>query len=241
MVAALMLSLSVGTIVKPAKGASEKEFVAFFAKGGIKSAKLEWASVEGAKKVKIYRADVTKKYKKGGSFRVSKKKFKRIATVSGKTTEFKNTKVKKKRCYAYYIDVYTKKNGKIVCTHSSYSSYKDLAYIGIERPTVSESDSDNYHTDENQIFFRVSYGVGAKPKKFILYRKAIGEKKYKKIKLKPQSNSDDYPFLYCDTDVKANKGYIYRAKGYYKQGKKKYYSKRSYGSKIWATYKSNEE
>ena len=241
-VLALVFSLAVGIQVKPIKADNPVDSWYIMVTPNTNSIRLDWEKLNYCKKINIFRADVTKKYKKNGTaFKLSKKKFKKIASISGKATSFKNTTVKKKRCYAYYIDMYLKVDGKLVKEFTSYSSYKDIGYVGFEKPVVVGSSSDNYETTEKQIFFRADYGKGIKPKKFYIYRKGPGDKEYKKIKLKPQSNSDDYDFLYCDTNVEANKYYKYKVRGYLKKGKKKYYTKYSKVVKLQAKSKPYEE
>ena len=239
---ALVVGLGFGIQVKPAKADNTVDSWYIIVTPKMKSIRLDWEKCNHCKKIVIYRADITKKYKKyGESFKLSKKKFKKIYTLSGKSTSFLNTTVKKKRCYAYYADFYLKVDGKYVKEFTSYSSFKDWGYVGFEKPVVVESSNDNYATSEKQIFFRADYGKGVKPKKFFIYRKGPNDKKYKKIKLKATSNSDDYDFLYCDTNVEANKYYKYKVRGYLKKGKKKYYTKYSKVVKLQAKSKPYEE
>ncbi len=234
---ALVVTLVVGIQVKPANAGYR---IKVTLTPTMKSIKVKWSKKQGAKRYIVYRADVTKKVKTGDTL-LSQKKYKKIATLSGKYKKFKNTKVKKKRYYAYYVEGYTKVNGKYELEYTSYQENYLCAYVGLDKPYLHEYYSDNYITTEHGIYFAASEGVGVIPKKIIIYKKGPNDKKYKKTKLKPGENSDDYPYLFHDTNVKPNQKYKYKAKAYYKQGKKKYYSKFSNVFKEYAKTKPDPD
>ena len=192
--------------------------------------KIKWMKTRDAKKVVIYRADVTKRVKKGDFF-LAKKKYKKIAKLSGSSTSFKNTKVKKNRYYAYIVDVLDK-NKKIIASTYDYD-YDVHVFVpkckGVDCPRIDTyEDSSQYQTTADCIRFRVLSGYGVKTKKFVIYRKGPNDKKYKKLKgvLSKDKFSDAYKPLVCqDKNVEAGKTYKYKAKAYVKKGKKKIYSK----------------
>lgn len=194
----------------------------------MKTVKLSWEKSNNVKKIIIYRADITKKYKKNRFVKLKKKSFKRIATLSGKTSKMTDKKVKKKRYYAYYFKAVLKKKWDGKKTYCDFDKkWCTKVYTGLEKPTVYVGGTDNYQNSEKHIYIKAYYDIGVEPKKIIIYRKGPNDKKFKKIKLKEGTDEDDNRFFYCDKNVVAMQTYKYKVRAYYKQGKKKYYSKYS--------------
>lgn len=182
---------------------------------------------------KIYKVRVTKKVVKSNGYEIARKKYKKLATVSASKKSYNDKKVKRNKEYAYFIDGYKKKKGgKYSLVFTTYRDMYDSAYTGLVKPDITSQYSDNYNNDATYVHFHISSSAGIKPTKYIVYRKASTETKYKKLKIKPMPNSDDDPTLYGDSGLTPNTTYKYKAKAYYKKGKKKYYSKYSNVFKI---------
>ena len=226
---ALVVGMMAGFGIMPVKAKTiDPPPYSLYATPTMKSVKLKWEKSNNVKKIIVYRADITKKYKKDPFVKLKKKSFKKIATFYGKTVKMTDKAVKKKRYYAYYIKAVLKKKWDGKKTYSTFDKkWYTKAYVGLEKPSVYAGGTDNYPITEKQIYIRCDYGVGAEPKKFIIYRKGPNDKKYKKIKLKEGRDEDENRFFYCDKNVEANKAYKYKVRAYYKKGKKKYYSKYS--------------
>jgi hypothetical protein len=188
----------------------------------LKSITLSWKKQSNVSYYKILRVNSTKYYSTGSSPR--KKEYKEIATVSENTTEYVDKTVKKSTRYCYIINGYKKKDGKdkLLCT--TYPDDTFYCYTsGLAKPEFSYSNFiEDYSFTLNKIFFSVNQGGGMKPTGYIIYRKKVGEKKYKKVKLKKLAEGE-----YVDKKVAAGSYYKYKVKSYLKIGTKTYYSKMS--------------
>lgn len=195
--------------------------------------KVTWKKKKGAKKFRVYRlvkkTDVFEEdnYPKRSDF----KKYK-----TTKKRSFLDKKTKKGRYYSYFVDVVNKK-GKVIAT--SWMENCDMAIRGIGQPYVNNAGyGEDYTNTPQKLYLYISPGDGftSKKMKYNLYRKAVGDKKYKKIRTAkyPRGFSDEY----CDNTVTPGKTYIYKVKSIYKKGKKKYTSTYSETCKISAvTYR----
>ncbi len=239
---ALVVTLTAGIQLKPAQAEEAVQYLPVTYTPTYKSVKLKWVKKSKVKMFVIYRANVTKLYKKGKR-KLAQGKYKPLAVVSGKTFKYKDTNVKKNKFYAYYVEAYIPQQEKWILGYSSFDDDQqeyEGAYTGLTQPSLFiYYDSTKYVPTSKKIWFAASQDFGVKPKKFIIYKKGPKDKKYKKTNLKPKKNEDKYPYLYKDTKVKANKYYKYKARGYYKLGKKKYYSKYSAVFKVQAKYVEN--
>lgn len=239
---ALMIGMVASVEVAPVKAKTiDPPPYSIYAAPTMKTVKLSWEKSNNVKKIIIYRADITKKYKKDRFVKLKKKSFKRIATLSGKTTKMTDKKVKKKRYYAYYFKAVLKKKWDGKKTYCDFDKkWYTKAYVGLEKPDLSCNGTDEYRTNDKVVYLSVDSEFGVLPKKYLVYRKGENDKKYKKIKVKYQPNDDEKPYFYADKNVEANKTYKYKVKAYLKKGKKKYYSKFSKAVKV-KTVKPAEE
>lgn len=194
-------------------------------KGGVKTIKLTWKKQKKAKKYKIYRVKANKYVKndKVPSF----KKYKKIKTVKNKKS-YTDKKVKKGNYYAYVVKAY-KKNGKLVAT-SYVKGTMVYEYAGLMKPTLTNAGyGEEYSNTPNKIYLRAAADFGANPSKYMFYRKAAGDSKYKKIspKILSKGKSSNPYVEVLDSTVKPGVKYTYKVKTYKKYKKKKYYSKYS--------------
>lgn len=90
----------------------KKSNISRITKASKTSAKLTWKKASGVSGYQIYRST-----SKNGTY-------KKIKTLSSKTTSFKNTGLKKKKTYYYKIRSYKKVNGRTY--YSSFSSVKKI-------------------------------------------------------------------------------------------------------------------
>lgn len=176
---------------------------------------VKWVKYRKATKYVIYRA-ASKKC----DGLIKRSKFKKIKTIKNrKVNKYNDKKIKFSRYYTYYIKVF---KGKKVYT-DTYSPYdQDYACKGLSPPELfnSTNEEDVTHGKLQICLYVDSNARGAKKaKKFVLYKKQKGQKKYKKITLKKISGH------YYDTNITKGKTYYYKAKSYKKKkGKKKFYS-----------------
>ena len=234
---ALTLSLSLvltsligfGTPVKT-KASGTKQIMLEL-KPALNKVKLKWPKKKGVSYYTIHKVTVTKKVVKDDYY-IAKKKYKKVAKVSGKKTSFKDKSVKTNKRYAYFIQGYKKKGSKSTLKYTSYTEIYNDAYTGLDKPTIFRYYSDNFENDAHVAYFHLSYGTGINPTKTYVYRKAADEKSYTKFKFKAMPNSDDDPLVYCANKLRSNIKYTFKVKTYYKKGKKKYSSKYSSTYKI---------
>ena len=191
----------------------------------LKTIKVSWNKKFGAKKFIVYRL-VTKTDGDFGENSFPKKKdFKKCKTVKNKKS-FIDKKVKKGKFYSYYIDALNKK-GKVIAT--TWDESLDLVKIGMVTPRVSNLGyGEDYTNSAKKLYIDVmGADSGYWPKKMgtIIYRKAKGAKKFKKIKKAyyKKAGSIDY----VDKKVKPGTTYLYKARNFVKKGKKTHYSKYS--------------
>lgn len=194
---------------------------------------------------KIYRAKVSKKslnkfYEHAGCKNIPMKDFKFIKKT--KKPSYTDKRVNKNNYYGYYVKGFSKK-GKCVDKYINRDWDECLRHIGkLDTPTLITGPDDNItgHTGSTSkklnMYMETRFG-GPVAKYCILYRKAEGTKKYKKIKkikIDLDKERDQIWKRISDKTVKAGKKYYYKVKLYYKANNKKYYSKVSSPLKMWA-------
>jgi hypothetical protein len=192
-------------------------------KSDINKITLKWKKQKGVSYYKVYRAksgkDVYKEPKKSA--------YKKIAKI--KTTKIIDKKVKKDVIYSYKIKGYKKQKGKdkLICS-SYYDGVYSTGATGLVKPEIFNGGyGENYSNSPKELHIYAYAYTGIEPEGYILYRKAVGEKKYKKVtKVKGNEMTDD--------TVKAGETYYYKVKSYSKKGGKTYYSKKSKSIKISA-------
>lgn len=212
--------------------------ISFSTKPGVKSIKLRWKKQSDVSCYKIYRKDVTgKKIILGTDIPFST--FKKIAKVSGKTKVYRDKSVKTGHTYAYVLIGYKKESGKLkkVC-----SSWNDgvLRYdtAGLCKPDLLNGGRGEFYSNSKaKIYLFVQLDSGMSAKGVIVYRKAKGESKFKKIKVKTLEDGT----VLLDKNVKANKVYYYKVRTWIRKSGKKYTSKASNVIKIKAAAPAPDE
>lgn len=209
------------------KAKTEVYWFGFTTKSNMNSITLKWDKQKGVKYYKIYKKDITKTYKDTDKT-YKKKSFKKLAKVTKKT--YKDKKVKRNRVYIYYIDGYNKK-GKVI--YSTYTKgMNDPQSANIFAPwALNRDNGEDESNTPNIIRVEAMRYIGVKPDKYIFYRKAKGEKKFKKIGTKKYKSGSA---IFEDKTVKPLNTYKYKMKAYKKYKKKSYYSKFSDEVKIKA-------
>lgn len=202
--------------------ASSVKLFSYSAIQNLKSITLKWEKQENVSYYKIFRINSTKDYYLG--ITPKEKQYKEIAKVSQDKTQYVDKKVKKVNKYCYIIKGYEKKNGKDKLICSTFADYIYLCYTpGLDRPSFGPSSFiENYSFPLSKICFSVNPGDGMKPTGYIIYRKKVGKKSYKRVKLKKLAKGE-----YLDKKVAPGSFYKYKVKSYLRIGKKKYYSKMS--------------
>ncbi len=217
--------------------ASSTKYISLTLTPSYTKVKLKWSKKKGVSYYKIYKVKVDKKSVTSQDT-IKKKKYKFLKKISGTKKSYTDKKVKVNQEYAYYIEGYAKKKGKYVLRYTSFSTMYTSAFVGLKRPNIYRYYEDDPTNTANQVFFHIGYGNGIKPQKYLVYRKASNESKYKKIKLKQYQNENEDLSLYRDGTVKPNITYKYKVQSYYKTKKKKYTSKYS---KIYTITPCNEK
>lgn len=234
MALAMVFSLPVSNNQTTKAGES---YVYQYVNPGVKRIKVRFDKSKKVSYVKVYKATVTRKYLKK-HYMIPKKKYKYFKKTSKKILI--DRKVKKNKLYLYYTKAYNKK-GKLVAkdinTNCSYA-------YSIGKPKTPTFDMAYEHEEPcnaNDIRLQVKNNPeSVYPSSFIIYRKKVGAKKFKKLKtVKVKKKGIDYEqnladLIVHDKKVKAGTKYCYKAKICVKEGKKKYYSKFSKTAKIWA-------
>lgn len=210
-----------------AQAASKVKYMSFSTNPTMNSIELKWKKKKGIKYYVIYKKDVTKivdPTSGDNDATLKMSQYKKIKTVKAGKKKFTYTdkKVKKHHYYAYVIKAY-KANKKL-----AYSSYDngsfEYACPGLAAPTLLNDGSGEFHTNTNKRFYFwcMPEVTSIEPADTILYRKAAGEKKYKRIGSFKAKNA-----TLSDSSVKKGKTYYYKAKTRIKYRGKYYYSKSS--------------
>lgn len=155
----------------------------------------------------------------------NEKKYKKIATVSGKKTKYTDKMVKYNQNYIYMVKAYQKKKKRKIYKYKG----TDFALVAMTDPDWEEYLATDTMTSSSAI--RLSgYTEGITPDGFEIYRKT-GSEKYKKIKTVKNKRSS---FEFKDTKVSKGRKYTYKFRYYKKLNGRKVYSKYSYPVKLRA-------
>lgn len=222
--------------VKAASVASKKaKRLPIRLKSNMKSVTVKWKKKKDIKKYVIYRTDVTKdvldqdydrKYKMSD--------YKKIAKVSGKKKSYKDKKAKNNHYYAYVVEAYKKVKGKYKLAYTSYDSdCYEYCCRGLGIPELlNGGDGENYTNSKSCVYLYHQTYCGVDPSSVVLYRKAKGESKYKKINYKTVEKIQNLAGTIKDTTVKPGTVYYYKIKTKKKYNGKVYYSKLSKAIRI---------
>ncbi len=165
-------------------------------------------------------------------------KYKRVKKVSGKKTSWKDKRVKNGQYYSYVIRGYKKSKGKTVLVYDTFrTDCVDYQCPGLERPSVINGGYGEFHMNsKDKLYLYVQRDCGVRPDGVVIYRKAAGASKYKKIKAKKvEKGRYDSGKTYRDSSVKPGTVYYYKTRTYVKKNGKKKYSPYSPALKLSAT------
>ncbi len=218
-------------LVNAASATSEKaKRLPISLKSNMKSISVKWKTKKNVKRYVIYRTDVTKAVTAQDYDRMFKMSdYKKIAKVSSTKKSYKDKKVKNNHYYAYVVNGYKKVNGKYKLAYTSYDrdSY-EYCCRGLGIPELlNGGDGENYTNSKNCIYLYHQTICGVDPSSVVLYRKAEGESKYKKISYKTVEKIQNLAGTIKDTTVKPGTIYYYKIKTKKKYNGKTYYSKLS--------------
>ena len=194
-------------------------------KPSLTSVKVSWPAKKGAVRYKVYRSEVT--FTEDDPIYPKLQDYKKVAALKGKTkTSWTDKKVKKFTYYAYVVKAFNQKGKQIACTYQT----DDLSYAcrGLGRPSLSNGGyGETYTNSRKKLHLYLSedyYAASTKNAVAVIYRKAEGEKKYKKIATVRMKNG----FVeYMDKKVKTGVTYHYKARLIKKSGGKTYRSKKT--------------
>lgn len=217
----MVLTMTSAVTADTGHAASKVKTLNCSAKSAMKSVNLKWKKKRGVTKYVIYKKDVTKyrsKIYSVGDSAVKKVKCKKIAKVSGKKTGYKDKKAKKDHFYVYIVKAY--KKNKL-----AYTTKRMIQCPGLAAPELMDygNSGEPLHTN-SKLYLLTESDYGKVPAQVILYRKAKGETKYKKIKTVKASRRS---VKLNDATVKLGKVYYYKVKTRVKYKGKYIYSKYS--------------
>lgn len=208
---------------------SKVKRLSYSTKSNMSSITVKWKKKKNIKKYVIYKKEVTKyMFKDDNAAAFKWKGFKKIAKTSGSNKSYTDRKVKKHHYYVYAVKAYKKVKGKNKLAYTTYikdeyDSYS-AACPGLGRPDLFNDGSGEFNYNTNSKFWlytQTEYGV--KPASIMLYRKAKGDTKYKKIKTVKYA----YGKSISDSSVKPGKVYYYKIRTKIRYKGKTYYSKYS--------------
>ena len=199
---------------------------------------FKWPKKKKATKYKIYMAKVTNVKKK-----ISKKKFKKIITISSSKdknyydsvdkqyvyTDFWPDDLKPAMYYVYYIKAIDKKGHTILSTYKKKKNtyfYEKLMTPGVSATYRQDSNNENYS-------LQVSVDVGRqlyRGASVEIYKKKQGENSFKKV-----FTGKNLDGSYSDKDILLGNSYVYKTRTFIKHGKKTYYSQFSKEKTVTAT------
>lgn len=214
-----IVSMMVSSVFLPMEvQASKKQLFEVNAEKSLSDITLKWEKQDGVSYYKVYRANYTNYITYGMSPR--EEEYKEISKLSNDKTEYVDKNVKKGIKYSYYIKGFeeTNEEDKIVCT--SFVDWDPLIVsAGLDTPEIRGA---GYSKKKNRLKILIDSGYGLQPTGVDVYRKEVGKKNYKRIKVKKAGKNK-----VADEKAKRGKVYKYKVKTYIKIGEKKYYSKRS--------------
>jgi hypothetical protein len=198
-----------------------------------------WNKVDGTSYYRLYRVDMSKvkKDELGNYEEIDKKLYEKLGDIE--ENKYVDKDVKPGNNYYYYVEAVGKKDGneKVIMYSNSYDSIGGYERCcGLSKPDIGtegyeEGYGCNYSFAEGkQNIIVVDFGTGAYPDGYIVYRKAEGEKEFKKIDEISDEGLDEEIGLsenYADTNVEYNKKYTYKYKSFKMKNGEKIYSQES--------------
>ena len=182
------------------------------------SIRLSWKSKK-VDRYKIYRAQQGK---------YGTMKYKLIATISGKKTNYTDKNLKQGKTYIYMVYAY--KKGK-ACYSGCASDYTGIS-CDFDEYQISDAERST-----ESISLLLHSEMGLRPDAYQIDRRESGTKKYKKLAtLKKKVRA----ITYKDLSVEAGHVYDYRVRSYVKIGKKTYYSNYIYVMKQHASNQTGQ-
>ena len=132
------------------------------------------------------------------------------------------------------MNAYKKVKGKYKLAYTSYDSdYYEYCCRGLGIPELlNGGDGENYTNNKSCVYLYHQTYCGVNPSSVVLYRKAKGESKYKKINYKTVEKIRNLAGTIKDTTVKPGTIYYYKIKTKKKYNGKTYYSKLSKAIRI---------
>lgn len=204
-------------------------------KSNMTSISVKWKRKQNIKRYVIYRADVTKDVlDQENDYTYKMSQYKRIGKVSGKKRSYADKKAKRDHYYAYVVKAYKKVRGKYKLAYTSYNKdYYDYSCRGLGVPDLlNGGDGENYSNSLKCIYLYHQSYSGVDPTSVILYRKAKGDSKYKKVRFTTVEKIRNLAGTIKDTTVTPGKIYYYKIKTKKKYKGKTYYSQRSKAIRI---------
>jgi hypothetical protein len=189
---------------------------------------ISWEKVAGASYYRLYRVDMSKvgKDELGNYNEIDKKLYEKLGDFE--EIKYVDKDVKPGNNYSYYIEAVSKNGGneKVI----SYSNPGvEYGCCGLTKPEIGADDYEegggvnlSFH-DGKQNIMVINFGDGIYPDGYIVYRKAEGEKEFKKID-EISDEEIEYSDYYCDTKVEYKKKYTYKFKSYKVKNGEKIYS-----------------
>ncbi len=222
----IMLAAAI-VLLTPAEASAKSKSFEVKLKPTMKTIKVTWPKIKGAVKYKVYRADVTDVMWNDQDY-PDLSKFKKVKTNKGKSkTRFIDKKVKKDRYYTYVIKAFNKREKQIACNYDPVNMPADCKSLSV--PFLSNVGyGEDYANSPKKLYLGIMSGQGGVSgigASVVVYRKAAGDKAYRKIdtfRLK-----HDYQITYADKTVSPGVTYTYQVQLYKKSGGKKYWSRRS--------------
>ena len=188
---------------------------------------VSWNNVDKAAFYRLYKVDMSKvKKDEDGNYdnyvQMDKKLIVKLGDFEGNI--YRDKDVKYGNDYRYYIEAIGNEDGNEKAITFSWSEYR---HCGLSKPKIGLSDYDgtDYSFDEQNAMF-INFGEGTFPDGYILYRKAEGEKEFKKIDEISDKVIRDLDY-YCDTKVEYKKKYTYKVKTYKMKNGERIYSEDS--------------
>ena len=198
----------------------------------LKSIRVSWPAQKKAAKYVIYRAvDDSEDIEEARIPTLAE--YKKIKTLKAKsrkkTIRWTDKKVKDGKYYAYVVKAFDKGGTEIACTFEDEFSVC-YARRGLGRPLIFNNGyGENYSNTPKALFLYIDqdpYAANVRKAKVVIYRKADGEKKYKKlatVKMKGKETVVEY----TDKTVKPGTTYSYKTRIIKKVGRKTYKSRLS--------------
>ncbi|MCR5835750.1 MAG: hypothetical protein K6G88_04525 [Lachnospiraceae bacterium] len=200
---------------------------------------ISWDKVDGTSYYRLYRVDMSKvkKDELGNYEEIDKKLYEKLGDIE--ENKYVDKDVKPGNNYYYYVEAVSNEAGneKVLMYSNCYDSIGGFERCcGLTKPEIGAEGYEeggggdlSFH-DGKQNIMVINFGDGTYPDGYIVYRKAEGEKEFKKIDEISDEESDEeigYSDYYCDTKVEYKKKYTYKFKSYKVKNGEKIYSQES--------------